>query len=87
MWVQGNPVWSMNYIGRVTGEHFNSDFLKEALCHVPMEHPYRGPAIYEKGDYHYHYHCKIEGKFIWYQGYEEIFYKIYECYFHGGNVR
>lgn len=46
------------------------------------------PEIYRKGDYHYH--CKVEGEFVWYQGYEEIFYtgeKIYECYFHGGVLR
>jgi len=22
----------------------------------------------------YHYHCKVDGEFVWYQGYEEIFY-------------
>lgn len=78
----------MNYTGRVIGDNFHSDFLKEALLHVSEDMPYRGPAIYTKGDYHYH--CKIEGEFIWYQGYEEIFYvdeKIYECYFHGGVIR
>ena len=26
----------------------------------------------QKGDYHYH--CKIDGEFVWFQGYEEIFY-------------
>lgn len=78
----------MNYVGRVLGEHFNIDFLREALYHVPEEKSFRGPEIYTKGDYHYH--CKVEGGFIWYQGYEEIFYldeKIYECYFHGGVIR
>lgn len=36
------------------GEHFDINFLKEALYHVPEEHPFRGPEIYTKGDYHYH---------------------------------
>ena len=88
VWLHDNPIWSMNYVGRVIGENFSGDFLKEALMAVPKELPYRGPNIYTKGDYHYH--CKVDGEFIWFQGYEEIFYmneKIYECYFHGGILR
>lgn len=88
VWHKEAPVWAMNYAGRVVGEHFNGDFLKEALYHVPADMPYRGPAIYTKGDYHYH--CKAEGTFAWYQGYEEIFYlgeRIYECCFHGGKIK
>lgn len=88
VWLHDNPVWSMNYVGRVIGENFSGDFLKEALMAVPEELPFRGPEIYTKGDYHYH--CKVDGEFIWFQGYEEIFYmdeKIYECYFHGGMIR
>lgn len=88
VWQHGSPVWGMNYVGRVIGEDFSGDFLKEALCHVPEEYPYRGPEMYTKGEYHYH--CKVEGEFIWFQGYEEIFYrneKIYECYFHGGEIQ
>ena len=88
VWFRGKPIWSMNYSGRVVGEHFQGDFLKEALFQVPYEMPYRGPAIYNKGDYSYH--CMTDGEFIWFQGYEEIFYldeKVYECYFHGGIVK
>lgn len=88
VWFHENPIWCMNYSGRVIGKNFSGDFLKEVLAHVPYEMPYRGPSIYRKGDYSYH--CKVEGEFIWYQGYEEIFYlneKIYECYFHGGVVK
>ena len=83
-----NIRWSMNYVGRVIGENFSGDFLKEVLMQVPAELPFRGPEIYTKGDYHYH--CKVDGEFVWFQGYEEIFYmdeKIYECYFHGGAIR
>ena len=88
VWFHEQPVWSMNYVGRVIGENFNGDFLKEALMAVPEEKPFRGPEIYTKGDYHYH--CKVDGGFVWFQGYEEIFYrdeKIYECHFHGGIIR
>jgi transcriptional regulator with XRE-family HTH domain len=88
IWHHGEPTWCMNYVGRVVGENFNIDFLKEALYNVPKQAPYRGPEIYTKGDYNYY--CKVEGEFVWYHGYEEIFYlekKIYECYFHGGKLR
>lgn len=88
VWLYENPVWSMNYAGRVIGGNFSGDFLKEVLIQVPTELPFRGPRIYIKGDYHYH--CKVDGEFVWFQGYEEIFYidkKIYECCFHGGVIR
>ncbi len=87
VWLHEIPVWSMNYAGRVIGNHFSGDFLKEALLAVPADLPFRGPQIYTKGNYHYH--CRVGGETAWFQGYEEIFYndeKIYECYFHGGNV-
>lgn len=87
VWLHDNPVWSMNYTGHVIGKNFNGDFLKEVLMSVPKELPFRGPEIYTKGDYRYH--CKVNGTFIWFQGYEEIFYsseKIYECCFHGGTI-
>ena len=74
--------------GKTTTTTLISEFLKEALHHVMADMPYRGPKIFTKGDYHYH--CKVEGEFVWFQGYEEIFYldeKIYECYFHGGVIR
>lgn len=88
VWKDDAPIWCMNYAGRVTGEGFSADFLKEALSQTTVSMPYRGPAIYRSGDYHYH--CRGEGAFYWFQGYEEIFYhneKIYECYFHGGEIK
>lgn len=88
IWIEGVPVWCMNYSGRVTGEGFSGDFLKKALLKVTEEMPYRGPCIYTDGEYCYT--CRAEGQFSWFQGYEEIFYgncRIYECFFHGGEVR
>lgn len=82
------PVWSMNYSGRVIGEGFSGDFLKEALSLAPTQYPFRGPFVYHNGDYSYH--CIVNGTIDWYQGYEEIFLhntKIYECYFHGGCIK
>ena len=88
LWIAGVPFWSMNYVGRVTGEPFSGDFLKEALLHVPEEKPYRGPQQYENGDYTYR--CESDGSFDWFQGTETIAYRgktIYECRFHGGIIR
>jgi hypothetical protein len=87
VWQSDIPVWAMNYSGRITGGHFNGDFLKLALRNVPKEAPYRGPGHFEDGPYAYF--CKVRGTPEWFQGYEEIQYlgeKIYECYFHGGGV-
>ena len=88
LWIAGVPVWSMNYVGRVTGENFSGDFLKEALLHVPEDKPYRGPRNYTNGDYAYF--CDTEGDFDWFQGRETIDYRgkqVYECFFHGGIIK
>ena len=88
LWISEVPFWSMNYAGRVTGDNFSGDFLKEALLRVPEEKPFRGPDEYTDGDYTYK--CDIDGGFEWFQGYETISYKgalIYECYFHGGLIK
>ena len=87
LWISSNPYWSMNYIGRVTGDNFSGDFLKEALLRVPEDKPFRGPAEYTEGDYKYT--CEIDGDYKWFNGIEKIFYKkkmVYECLFHGGLI-
>ena len=88
LWIAGVPFWSMNYAGRVTGENFSGNFLKEALLHVPYEDPYRGPSEYSAGDHAYR--CEVTGIFEWFQGREVISFRgmeIYECYFHGGLIK
>ena len=88
IWKDNTPIWAMNYKGRVLGEGFSGDFLKETLSLVNKEMPYRGPLVYENGDYKYH--CIVQGDFKWFKGYEEIFYnnkKVYECMFHGGAIK
>jgi hypothetical protein len=88
IWKDGQPFWVMNYCGRVIGEGFSGDFLKEALAKVPFDKPYRGPAEYRNGEYLYK--CSVQGDFNWYHGFEEIYNgskKIYECMFHGGDVK
>jgi hypothetical protein len=88
LWISEVPYWSMNYAGRVTGDNFSGDFLKEALLRVPEDKPFRGPEEYADGDYRYQ--CSIDGDYEWFQGKEIISYKgdmIYECYFHGGLIK
>ena len=88
VWKKGVTVWAMNYIGRVLDDRFSGDFLKEALRAADKKMPYRGPEIYQSGEYTYR--CKVTGDFTWFQGFEEIYMndvKVYECVFHGGNIR
>lgn len=88
VWNKELPIWCMNYTGRVIGEGFLGEFLKEALSAVNKKKPFRGPEFFQKGEYSYH--CKVTGDFEWFKGYEEIIYNgsaIYECYFHGGLVK
>ncbi|MCM1992430.1 DUF5680 domain-containing protein [Oceanirhabdus seepicola] len=88
LWKDDMPIWVMNYNGRIICEGFSISFLKEALALVSKEHPYRGPMVYQNGQYKYH--CIVNGKFEWFHGYEEIFFndtKVYECIFHGGCIK
>ena len=87
VWKGEVPVYAMNYSGRSMGTDFNGDFLKDALLLVKEDYPFRGPYVYNAGDYSYH--CIVNGDTDWFQGYEEIFCKgskVFECYFHGGRV-
>jgi transcriptional regulator with XRE-family HTH domain len=88
VWEDGVPFWSMNYAGRVLAERFSGDFLKEALFQVSEDLPYRGPSLFQKGDFTYH--CRVEGVFGWFHGTEEIYYRgalVYDLLFHGGAIR
>lgn len=82
------PIWSMNYYGKVIGENFQGDFLKEALLKVSLEKPYRGPECYHRGDFIYV--NSVTGSIQCFHGKEDIFYqdiKIYEGYYHGGLIK
>ena len=88
IWYEGKAQYAMNYAGRVLGQQFSGDFLKEALRKADKKMPYRGPEYYQSGEYTYK--CKVCGDFTWFQGYEEIYCgesKVYECYFHGGTIK
>lgn len=85
---EGKPIWGMNYCGRVLGEGFQSDFLKEALSNVTCDMPFRGPKEFKSG--RLLYICDVKGDFNWFSGIEEILLdgkKVYECMFHGGKVK
>lgn len=88
VWKNGIPLWSMNYIGRVLDEGFSGDFLKECLALGSPLFPCRGPLLHRNGDFTYH--CRLDGEFSWFSGCEEIYCngrKVYECLFHGGDVK
>ncbi len=88
LWQDGVPIWAMNYSGRVIGEGFSGDFLKESLLLVPPEMPFRGPLSHRNGPFAYR--CEAEGDFDWFFGREDILKDdviIYECLFHGGRIR
>lgn len=87
VWKDGVPVWTMNYCGRVIGQGFDGDFLKNALMLVPRERPFRGPEEYNEGAMQYQNHS--EGTIDWYQGFEVISLggtRIYECFYHSGEI-
>lgn len=88
IWYEGKAEYAMNYAGRVLGQPFSGDFLKEALKKADCNMPYRGPEYYQAGEYVYK--CRVVGEIAWFQGYEEIYCgveKVYECYFHGGLIK
>ncbi|MDR0922254.1 MAG: DUF5680 domain-containing protein [Lactobacillales bacterium] len=87
IWDKENPVWAMNYTGRVLNDHFSSSFLKKALTKPFKEYPYRGQPLFSEGDYTYI--MEVAGVFEWFKGHEKIYYNgeiVYELEFHGGVV-
>lgn len=88
VWKNGKAIYAMNYLGRVLDQKFSGNFLKEALRAADEKHPFRGPDLYQNGEYCYK--SNVTGDVNWYTGYEEIYCndeKVYECYFHGGLMK
>ncbi|MGL4521598.1 MAG: DUF5680 domain-containing protein [Bacilli bacterium] len=88
VWKQKQPIWSMNYAGRVIGDPFSGEFLKDALRNGTETQPYRGPKFYQNGNWTYI--CQVDGSMNWFQGTEEILYNgetTYVCQFHGGTLK
>jgi transcriptional regulator with XRE-family HTH domain len=87
VWHDEKPLWALNYSGRVLDKEFSGDFLKDALKENSRELPYRGPNVFQKGAYTYHF--ILDGDLNWFEGYEEILYngkRVYECRIHGGSI-
>jgi len=64
-----------------------NEFLKDALRAVPLDAPYRGPAVYQHGDLLYR--CNWQGESGDFSGQEVIDYKgriVYRLNFHGGSI-
>jgi hypothetical protein len=90
VWDNDIPIWGMNYVGRVVGDDFSGDFLKEALSHVTEDKPYRGPAFFYNDRSGYIYERVVEGESDFFTGFEIIKFKgskVYECFFHGGDIK
>ena len=82
------PIWTVNFLGRTAGQEFPAEFLREALLAGCQHFPYRGAERYEKGEWVYT--CAVRGEPDWFYGYEEIRHqghRVYECAFHGGEIR
>jgi hypothetical protein len=53
-----------------------------------LDKPFRGPENYSNGEYTYK--CEVKGSLEWFQGYETISFKeqiIYDCHFHGSDIK
>ncbi len=91
VWLDGKPVWGMNYYGRTDVALSGPDlprFLKAALLAMPTEAPYRGPERYVEGDYEYR--CRWTGSLDDFAGTEDILYRgrrAYKLEFHGGSMK
>lgn len=90
VWKNEIPIWGMNYYGMMTvpeaPEGFTK-FHKDALMQIPAEAPYRGPAEFSRGGFHYA--CQWEGDPARFSGNESISFDgqvIYVLTFHGGMV-
>lgn len=73
------PVWAMSYAGGMKPEYHGdydlgestAAFLKEALFAADKDKPFRGPKIYEKGDWLYINH--LHGNITDFLGNEKIY--------------
>lgn len=91
VWHYGKPIWGMNYYGTMLVPEIPTQFgyfLKQALLRVPIEAPFRGPALFvEVG---FTYRCTWRGDLTCYVGEESIEMDgtvIYKLNFHGGMIR
>lgn len=92
VWYQGVPVWGMGYRGGIYNEFNNIrietfTFLREALLHLDVKFPVRGPQKYVRDDYVYV--NNYEGSITSFVGKEVILkngIEIYERNYLGGLI-
>ncbi|HOX29958.1 MAG TPA: DUF5680 domain-containing protein [Candidatus Paceibacterota bacterium] len=87
----GQAVWGMNYYGRVISGIVEPRqifcFLKKALRLVSEDRPFRGPAIFQEGDWSYANASK--GEVDKFEGTETVSFNgkvVHELKYHGGNI-
>lgn len=85
------PVWGMNYYGKMLIPDIPEGFsrcLKSALKAIPVEYPFRGPAVFEHEEFTYK--CFWQGSLSDFIGNEEIYLDetcIYKLSFRGGYIK
>ena len=91
VWMDGKPVWAMNYFGEVTDVSVPPidvyRFLQQAMRHVDVARPYRGPDAFNDGELAYR--DESEGDLEQFTGIERILRagrEIYRLSYHGGKV-
>jgi len=87
----GKLVWMMDYYGNTFSDDITAKeiytFLKKAMLKVSQDKPFRGPDIFQEGNFEYI--CKSEGSVDDFLGFEEIYFnnnKVYKLNYHGGKI-
>lgn len=92
----GNPVWAMAYSGGMVGEYVDDkemagkafSFLKRALMLVDAKKPFRGPEVFQEGDFKYL--SEVTGDVGEFSGEEKILWKgkeVFRQHYIGALVR
>jgi hypothetical protein len=83
-------IWTMNYYGGVIPFYKNPvriyQFLREAMCRITRDFPFRGPATFEKDGFRYE--NNQTGAIDRFHGIERIFEgkeEVYSLHYHGGS--
>lgn len=93
VWQSGQPVWGMNYYGRIfSGSPIAAPeiyaFLKSALSQVKADLPFRGPEEFMSGIMRYV--NEVQGTVETFSGVEAIYrggIQVYELNYHGGIIK
>lgn len=84
-------IWTMNYYGGVVPSYPDPEkiyqFLREAMCKITPDFPFRGPTAFEKGDLRYE--NDQNGTIERFHGIEKILegeIEVYSLHYHGGSM-